>query len=299
MANTNFQAAFAGFLSSTATSVFFPLETIKVHLMVSDGRSANYAQHFSGSLHVLKELYKKGGVGRLYRGWYLTSANSFSWAIYFYLYQWGKAAIPGLLGPNHHEIEKFLIAFQASIVTTLAVNPAMVMKTRIMLLKYPQRWYQDMHDSALKIWKLEGLKGFYSGLGPALVLSLNGTLHMYFYETLKEKYNSEGTNQRTTLIGAVSKLLSSALMHPMQTIKYRMQQEQHSAYILTHSSQLQAYRPNEEKLFASVWQCAVSTWKHEGVKGFYKGLVVNQMRLFPANGLFFLVYENVLKALRN
>ena len=299
MANTNFQAAFAGFVSSTATSLFFPLETIKVHLMVSDGRSANHTPHYSGPFHVLKELYKEGGVGRLYRGWYLTSANSFSWAVYFYLYHWGKATLPGLLGPDHHEIEKFLVAFQASVLTTVAVNPAMVMKTRIMLLKYPQRWYQDLHDSALKIWKLEGVKGFYTSLSPAMVLSLNGTLHLYFYETLKEGFNPEGTNQKTTLIGAVSKLLSSALMHPVQTIKYRMQQEQHSAYILTPSKQLQAHRPSEKPLFGSVWDCAVTTWRHEGVKGFYRGLAVNQMRLFPANGLFFLIYENVLKACRS
>ena len=298
MANTNFQAAIAGFISSTATSVFFPLETIKVHLMVADGRSQNHSPQFKGSMQVLKALYKKGGVARLYRGWYLTTANSFAWSIYFYLYQWGKTTVPNALGPNHHELTKFLTAFQASICTTLIVNPPMVMKTRIMLLKYPQRWYQDMYDSAQKIWKLEGIRGFYSGLGPALCLSLNGTLHLYFYETLKEHFNSEGDNQKTTLIGAVSKLLSSALLHPVQTIKFRLQQEQHSSYILTPSKQIRTLSLPDKPLFGGVWDCIRSTWRHEGIPGFYKGLVINQIRLFPSNGLFFLVYENVMKGFR-
>jgi len=39
------------------------------------------------------------------------------------------------------------------------------------------------------------------------------------------------------------------------------------------------------------------TFRYEGVKGFYKGLVPNVLRVTPACALTFMVYENVIHAL--
>jgi solute carrier family 25 folate transporter 32 len=39
------------------------------------------------------------------------------------------------------------------------------------------------------------------------------------------------------------------------------------------------------------------TWNLEGVKGFYKGLVPNLLRVTPATGLTFVVYEGIVSAL--
>ena len=170
----------------------------------------------------------------------------------------------------------------------------MVLKTRVMLLKYRQAWHQDVVDTLRKLWRLEGPKGFFNGIVPALFLSLNGTLHLYFYETLKEKFNPDNSNLKTSLIGAVSKLLSSALLHPLQTIKYRLQQEQHSHFILKKGHEI-TEKSDHSRLFPGLKACVQSTYQHEGMKGFYRGLVINLMRLLPANALFFLVYENTLK----
>lgn len=38
-------------------------------------------------------------------------------------------------------------------------------------------------------------------------------------------------------------------------------------------------------------------YKNEGVKGFYKGLTPNLIKIFPASGLFFVAYELTLSAL--
>lgn len=294
MGSASLESALAGFLASTSAGLFFPLEMIKVHLMVADGRSKNYIPHFRHSMQVLRSLYTEGGIMRLYRGWYLSTANSLTWGVYFFVYQMGKDNVGQVIDPKHHELAKLAVAFQASVATALAMNPVMVIKTRVMLLKYRQAWHQDIIDSVRKLWRLDGPKGFYNGLVPALFLSLNGTLHMYFYETFKERFNPQNDNVKTSVIGACSKLLSSALLHPFQTLKYRLQQEQHSNCILKRGHEVSA-QGDGSRLFAGLRECVQSTYKYEGIRGFYKGLTINLARLLPANAVFFLVYENTLK----
>lgn len=40
-------------------------------------------------------------------------------------------------------------------------------------------------------------------------------------------------------------------------------------------------------------------FRHEGVRGFYKGLLPNLLRVTPATALTFVVYENVSHALKS
>ena len=47
----------------------------------------------------------------------------------------------------------------------------------------------------------------------------------------------------------------------------------------------------------SIPQTAKNIYKHEGMRGFYKGVAPNLIRIFPTSGLFFLIYETTLKVL--
>lgn len=50
--------------------------------------------------------------------------------------------------------------------------------------------------------------------------------------------------------------------------------------------------------YNGIVDCAQKILRNEGVKGFYKGLTPNMVRIFPSSGLFFLVYESVLLRLK-
>ena len=54
-----------------------------------------------------------------------------------------------------------------------------------------------------------------------------------------------------------------------------------------------------EITYNGILDCAQKIFKNEGIRGFYKGLAPNLLRIFPASGLFFLVYESVLLKLKD
>ena len=150
----------------------------------------------------------------------------------------------------------------------------------------------DLHEVVVKTWKVDGLRGFYSGLVPGLFLSLHGAAQLYFYETLKERIG-QATPARIAAAGACSKVLSACLFHPLMTIRYRLQQEQRSQYLLVLAKDIREV--SNERFYTGVRDCVRKTWQHEGVRGFYRGLGVSMVRLVPEYSLFFLVYEQMKK----
>lgn len=46
--------------------------------------------------------------------------------------------------------------------------------------------------------------------------------------------------------------------------------------------------------YNGIIDCVRKIYVNEGVRGFYKGLTPNMLRIFPSSGIFFLVYESVL-----
>jgi len=44
---------------------------------------------------------------------------------------------------------------------------------------------------------------------------------------------------------------------------------------------------------------AMKIYRNEGLKGFYKGLTPNLLKVFPSSGLFFLSYECTIRLLQS
>lgn len=103
-------------------------------------------------------------------------------------------------------IEHLSIAFYTGCCCTLVTNPIWLIKTRMELqcaylfLNYyiwfncyninitkPRHFYTGFFDAVSKIYVGEGLKGFYKGLIPSLVLVTNGALNFMIYENLRAK----------------------------------------------------------------------------------------------------------------
>ena len=142
--------------------------------------------------------------------------------------------------------------------------------------------YMSMWDGTRRIYKLEGLSGFYRGLVPSLFGVSHGALQFMAYEQMKKWRDNQGSakqpqqlsNLDYLVFSGSSKILAGSLTYPYQVIRAR----------------LQTY--DADKSYKSATDVVVQVWKQEGISGFYKGLGLNLLRVVPSSCVTFLVYEN-------
>jgi solute carrier family 25 folate transporter 32 len=151
--------------------------------------------------------------------------------------------------------------------------------------------------SALRsLYAAEGFVGLYRGFVPSLFGVSHGALQFMAYEELKNWRSQQRRRQarsaggsattadaasaapwtavETISMSALSKAFASFCTYPYQTIR----------------SQLQAAHGDARPTLRHV---ASVTWREHGIRGFYRGCVINLVRVLPAACSVFLVYEQV------
>ena len=122
-----------------------------------------------------------------------------------------------------------------------------------------------------------GIRTFFKGYS-ATLLSLAPFIAINFatFDQLKSVTNTRfplaKNNVGVTLgLGAAAGLFAQSICFPLDTIRRRMQLPG------THYSSV----PNAFK----------TIWKNEGLRGFYKGMVPNAIKIVPNNAIRFVVYD--------
>eukprot|EP00603_Paraphysomonas_imperforata_P002152 CAMPEP_0114425246 /NCGR_PEP_ID=MMETSP0103-20121206/7132_1 /TAXON_ID=37642 ORGANISM="Paraphysomonas imperforata, Strain PA2" /NCGR_SAMPLE_ID=MMETSP0103 /ASSEMBLY_ACC=CAM_ASM_000201 /LENGTH=283 /DNA_ID=CAMNT_0001594067 /DNA_START=113 /DNA_END=966 /DNA_ORIENTATION=- len=165
--------------------------------------------------------------------------------------------------------------------------------------------YKGPLDAVRVIMREEGVAGFYRGLIPALLLTSHGAVQfadMNSYEQLKASFkelqdHSEKHNQPalvSMVTGVTSKIVASTLTYPYQVIKSRLQQRGELRPVAQSSGEvIMVPQPK----YSGVIHCASQILRGEGLRGFFRGLVPNCMKVAPSAAVTFLVYDETLKLL--
>ena len=92
--------------------------------------------------------------------------------------------------------------------------------------------------------------------------------------------------------------MASATLFPLITLRSRMQQKSYKREDLKGAMRKEKYSLNKEVFYDGFRTSIKKIYRHEGMRGFYKGLLPNLIRVFPQSGIFFFVYETVLRYLQ-
>ncbi|XP_074894920.1 mitochondrial adenyl nucleotide antiporter SLC25A24 isoform X2 [Buteo buteo] len=265
----------AGAVSRTGTA---PLDRLKVMMQVH-GSKSNKMNIASG----FKQMLKEGGVRSLWRGNGVNVVKiAPETAIKFWAYEQYKKVLTkddGKLGT----VERFVSGSLAGATAQTSIYPMEVLKTRLAVGKTGQ--YSGMFDCAKKILKREGVKAFYKGYIPNIlgIIPYAG-IDLAVYELLKstwlEHYASSSANPGVFVLlgcGTVSSTCGQLASYPLALIRTRMQAQ---------ASVEGAPQLNMVGLFQRI----VAT---EGIRGLYRGIAPNFMKVLPAVSISYVVYEKM------
>ncbi|KAH0537154.1 hypothetical protein FGG08_006024 [Glutinoglossum americanum] len=221
-----------GLLSMTLT---YPLITLSTRAQIESKRAQ------SSVLDAIRRIVEREGVTGLYAG--LESALfgiSVTNFVYYYWYEWTRvgferAAIKaGRLSKKLTTVESMIAGALAGSATVLITNPIWVVNTRMTARKGDSdeevlpgsapRKAPSTLGTLLALLKNDGPGALFAGVIPALVLVINPILQYTIFEQLK---NYVAKKRRVTptdafFLGALGKLMATAITYPYITVKSRM-----------------------------------------------------------------------------
>ncbi|RFU31382.1 hypothetical protein B7463_g4949, partial [Scytalidium lignicola] len=303
----------AGVISRTATA---PLDRLKVYLIANTGLAKDSLEAVKQGDHVAavknvgrplveatKELWKAGGLRSLFAGNGLNVLKVMpESAIKFGSYEAAKRALARLEGHNDptdiNPYSKFVAGGVGGLVSQLVVYPVDTLKFRMQC----ETVSGGLHGNALiiatakKLYAQGGMRPFYRGLTMGLVgVFPYSAIDLGTFEFLKKQITKRNArimgcheddalprSFATGCIGAMSGAFGASVVYPINLLRTRLQAQGTVLHPATYTG---------------ILDVAQKTIKNEGVRGLFKGITPNLLKVVPAVSITYVVYENAKRVM--
>ncbi|TLD05763.1 uncharacterized protein PgNI_08170 [Pyricularia grisea] len=308
--------AIAGGVSRTATA---PLDRLKVYLLVNtkartSAEAAVAAAAKGQPLKAVKNaghpiaaaitsLYRSGGLRTFFAGNGLNVIKIMpETAIKFGSYEFAKRTLATLEGhsdPTHiNPYSKFVAGGVAGMVAQFCVYPLDTLKFRLQCetVQGGPTGNALLVQTAKRMYATGGVAAAYRGVTMGLVgMFPYSAIDMGTFELLKTTYrrykartcgihedDAEPGNIAMGMMGATSGAIGATIVYPLNVLRTRLQTQGTKMHPPTYTG---------------IWDVTTRTVRNEGVRGLYKGLTPNLLKVAPALSITWIVYENSKKFL--
>jgi len=271
-----------------------PLEVVKtrfqaLHTLPLTAKPA-YVPSF---VYAFKIIVEREGIKGLFRGLVPNLVGvAPSRAIYFGVYSVvkAKAINAGTAESSTVHLISAVIAGAAVCTTT---SPIWLIKTRMQLqsdVPVPgQTNYQNSFDCIRRVYREEGIKGFYKGLGASYLGISESAINFVLYEKFKatviaHQQTTELSNIGYLLTAATAKLIASMMTYPHEVVRTRLREQR-------------APVGGQANKYTGILQALRLIGKEEGLAGLYGGMSAHLLRVVPNAAIMFWTYEFIIKHL--
>ena len=253
--------------------------------------SGEIVYDFAGSLDCVRQVIAREGWRKLYSG--LSSALigvGCSSAVYFFFYYSLKSLVLAqtgskTMGPLHN----LLVASVAGVLNVFATLPIWLVNTRMTVGSTGgQREYKSMWDAVHRIHAEEGVRGFYKGLVPSLILVSNPAIQFVVYEQCIRILTKQAAKAAakaaataaTTAVAVAGTAAATATSAPPPSIHLSSLQyftlgafAKAVATVVTYPYQVVKSRQQAARgATQSTWALVTQMMREEGVGSFFNGM---------------------------
>ncbi|XP_068161603.1 solute carrier family 25 member 45 isoform X2 [Antennarius striatus] len=260
--------------------VGYPADTVKVRLQAQS--------EYKGIFHCIAKTYTHEGLHGFFKGmaFPLLSTGIIN-SIVFGAYS-NALDYMSQSQCSHHAEAKAASAAQvftagcfSGLIQTFVSAPIDLVKVRLQGQTVADRYKGAIHCVAV-ILREDGPRGLFRG---ALALGMRDIpcYGLYFlpYEIMIKALTESGKEPGTFAIlmaGGIAGTVTWATATPMDVVKARLQMSGAGG-----------------REYSGLLHCIRESTREEGLKVFFKGLLLNSLRAFPVNAIIFLSYESIMK----
>ncbi|CAK7241428.1 MAG: mitochondrial thiamine pyrophosphate transporter [Sporothrix thermara] len=307
-----------------ARFIVAPLDVVKIRLqlqshslsdpLLSARRDLHGGPTYKGTLPTMRHILAHEGITGLWKGNVPAEMLYVCYsAAQFTAYRAAAVALHNLheaagIAPHPH-VDSFVAGATAGAAATAATYPLDLLRTRFAAQgSGADRVYGNLRSAVRDIARDEGARGFFRGLGPALV-QIAPYMGAFFacYEGLKpvaERMAEHamaaanvsaragaryGAGTGDAAAGVVAAVLAKTFVFPLDLVRKRIQVQGPTRSRYVHKN-IPVYDRGVARALHTIL-------RSEGVRGLYRGLTVSLMKAAPANAITVWTYERVLHLL--
>jgi len=286
--------AFAGCISRLVVQ---PLDVIKIRLQVQV-ESSMMSQKYSSARQAFSSIIREEGLKGLWRGTVPAQMLSIPYcAVQFATLRVVRDVCANLKvdETKNKQLISFGSGAAAGVVATFASYPFDYLRT-VLAAQGEPAVFRTTWDAALHTLETRGIRGLYAGVAPTfLEIVPYAALQFGVYDLLRERWDSLqiSGNQATKsfVCGLAAGILAKAATHPLDVLKKRYQ-----VAGLPRSLRY-GRRVSQNVSRLSLVQYAATMYRHEGIRGFYRGLNPSLLKAAPSAAVTLTAFELARAAL--
>jgi Mitochondrial carrier protein len=251
-----------------------PFEVIRTCSIINQHNITNV--NFRGMIEICRKIFQKEG----YKGFFRGSTLSFfkitlNYTFFFLSLDKMIQNVKPIANQSNFffssQIADFAMASSSKAMTTILFNPINMMKTRFEVLGNNE--YKSIFSAVCKIYKKEGISGFYKGTIPSLMKDVPYSgLQYSLYQSIMGCNERIRENKIGIVIAAgLSSSMAIMITYPFDNLRVRAQFNQGSPM----------------KMLGLIKEI----FEKEGIKGFYKGYLPRLIKKIFGGAITWSIYE--------
>ena len=261
-----------------ALTIVAPLERYLILVQTKSLYKQNDSYKSFGNY--LSSVTKREGIKGFWRG---NTANIINYYLFslvkFRTYRWVREKIYSDTKPQGSELigKEVITVFLSTLFSQLLAYPSELARVCVaadLSLKGELRQYSGTYDCIQKTFRSVGVKGCYNGLALSLGTSVPFIALSYSFHDRLSSYCENPIVQTASFV--TSAVLAHSVLYPLEVLRRRRQVGDGIKY-------------KDEPKFA--YKQILKVWNQEGLRGFYRGIVLNSVRSVLLISLQFSIYE--------